>query len=331
MNTVKLFLFFATASLASSLPVAASENHHHDEHEEHEHGYEDIHENGHEEHEHGYDNIHENGHEDENTIRISDVIAEKVGITTAFAAPRTIHENIIAYGKLTSGPEQLSHIRARYSGLIKSVKVNIGDKVTAGDLLAEVESNESLRNYNITAPISGTIVQRHANTGEVTQDQILFSVANFDSLWVELRIYPSQHNLVKAGQAVHFHANNQSIHGQINHIVPSLDKPWQLARLKIDNKTLGLLPGLLIEGNIAISETQASLAVTQQAVQIIDGKQGVFVKTHGEYDFQPLMLGQSDHDYVEVLSGIEIGTEYVTGNSYLLKAHFEKSEAEHHH
>jgi cobalt-zinc-cadmium efflux system membrane fusion protein len=44
-----------------------------------------------------------------------------------------------------------------------------------------------------------------------------------------------------------------------------------------------------------------------------------------------LELGRRDGENVEVLGGLEPGTEYVTGNSYLIKADIEKSGASHDH
>ena len=44
-----------------------------------------------------------------------------------------------------------------------------------------------------------------------------------------------------------------------------------------------------------------------------------------------LDLGRQDGEWIEVLDGIEIGTRYVTLNSYLVKADIEKSGASHDH
>jgi cobalt-zinc-cadmium efflux system membrane fusion protein len=44
-----------------------------------------------------------------------------------------------------------------------------------------------------------------------------------------------------------------------------------------------------------------------------------------------LELGRQNRDWVEVLGGIEPGTQYVTDNSYLIKADIEKSGASHDH
>ena len=277
----------------------------------------------------GHDDEH--GHGEEQATRIDDSMANQVGIQTARATSQKLQQSIVVYGSLTTGPEQLSHVRARYSGLIKSVKPTLGDKVKRGDLLAEVESNESLKVYPVRSPISGTIIQRHANTGEVTQDQVLFSIANFDTLWAEFRIYPSQQSLVKAGQTAHIVANDLELGGPIQHIIPALDKPYQLARVVFDNRPKALTPGLLVEGHIVVDEFTAKLAVENDAIQSIGEQPGVFVKQDDEYAFAPLGLGRRDDRYVEVLSGLKPGQLYVSKNSYLIKADIEKSEAEHEH
>lgn len=278
---------------------------------------------------HGHDEEQE--HHKTLSTRIGEAMASQVGIKTARVLSQRLQQSIITYGSLITGPEQLSHVRARYTGLIKSVTPTIGDAVTQGDLLAEVESNESLKTYQIRAPITGTIIQRHANTGEVTQQQILFSIANFDSLWAELRIYPSLQSVVKAGQNVHIDEHGWNIAGPIAHIIPTLDKPYQLARIQFDNRLQGLAPGLLVAGRIIIGEFKVDLAITKMAVQTLGEEQGVFVKKGNEYTFQPLRLGRSDAQYIEVLSGLLPGQDYVSENSYLIKADIEKSAAEHQH
>jgi cobalt-zinc-cadmium efflux system membrane fusion protein len=44
-----------------------------------------------------------------------------------------------------------------------------------------------------------------------------------------------------------------------------------------------------------------------------------------------LDLGRMDSEHAEVLSGLDAGATYVTGNSYLIKADIEKSGASHDH
>ena len=291
----------------------------HDEHENHVDHDEDGHD--HDEHEHGA----------ENSSRIEDKMASQVGIVTSVSGPQELHQTITVFGSIISAPEQLSHVRARFEGLVKAVKVTLGDRVKTGDVLAEIESNESLKTYTIRSPISGRVVQRHANTGEVTQGQVLFSIANFDTVWTELRVYPAQQSSVSEGQSVHLLTGTGSVASTVDHILPSMESPYQIARVKLTNDKQSLLPGLMTEARIEVGRFSVALAVKKDAVQTLGSRLGVFVKQGEEYRFTPLVLGRSDDHFYEVLEGLEAGNEYVSENSYLIKADIEKSEAEHEH
>lgn len=297
----------------------------HNKHEDHVDNDEDEHDRD----EHGHGNGEDDEHE--NSSRINSDMAQQVGIVTASAGSQELHQTITVYGNLVSGPEQLSHVRARFEGLVKSVRVTIGDTVKTGDVLAEIESNESLKVYKIRSPISGRIVQRHANSGEVTQDQILFSIANFDTVWAELRVYPAQQSSVAEGQSVHVLTANGDFESEVKHVVPSMDAPYQLARVKLQNSKQTLSPGLMVEAQLETGRFPVSLAVAKDAVQNLGGRQGVFVKNGDEYTFTPLVLGRADDHFYEVIDGLEGSAEYVSQNSYLIKADIEKSEAEHEH
>ncbi len=297
----------------------------HDEHEDHVDHDDDGHDHG----AHGEEDEH--GHGEENTSRIEDSMAKQVGIVTSMASSQELHQTITVYGAIVSAPEQLSHVRARFEGMVNSVKVTLGDRVKTGDVLAEIESNESLKTYTIRSPISGRVVQRHANTGEVTQDQVLFSIANFDTVWAELRVYPAQQSSVTEGQAVHVLANNDSVESTVDHIVPSMESPYLMARVKLANSKHALSPGLMIEARVETGRFSVPLAVVKDAVQTLGGRQGVFVKAGDDYRFTPLVLGKSDDHFYEVIDGLEANSQYVSENSYLVKADIEKSEAEHEH
>ena len=262
---------------------------------------------------------------------IDDELAAEVGIETQVVGPAELELSTVLFGSLISGPAQLSHVRARFEGVIKSVPVTIGDQVKTGDVLAEVESNDSLRTYQLRAPISGLVAQRHANIGEFTQDQVLFSITNLDTLWAELRLFPSQQGAVKEGQAAWIVAQGERISAKIDHLVPSLDSPYQLARIKLDNARWRLTPGQVIEAEVIINQLGVASAVSVDSIQEIEGEQGIFVKAGEEYVFTPLNLGKRDDHYVEVIDGVDVGQEYVSVNSYLIKADIKKSEAEHDH
>jgi len=274
----------------------------------------------------------EDDHENENATSIGSDHARSSGIATAIAGSEDLSRAVRTYGRVAVPPNQISHIRARFPGLIKTVSVDIGDAVDAGDRLASVEANTSLKVYTISAPISGVVTQRHANAGELAKDQVLFSIVNPERLWAELRIFEGQLAEVRTGQPLRLSSATQETSSMIENILPSLDDhPFVIARAKIDNKSGIWSPGMFVEGDIVVDTFSASLAVDNRALQTLDGARGVFTQEGERYEFHPLQLGRSDGDFTEVLGGLEPGSNYVVKNSYLIKADIEKSGAAHEH
>jgi cobalt-zinc-cadmium efflux system membrane fusion protein len=302
MKQLVLMIFLAMGVL-SSLPANSNENNKHSREDEHNKNL---------------------------STHISKSMANEVGIQVTKASAHNLRQSNTVYGTLATAPDQISHVRARFTGMIQSVNVNIGDTVSRGDLLVEVESNESLKIYPIRAPISGTVISREANIGEVTQNQVLLTIANLDALWAEFRIYPTQQTFVQSGQPVYWIANGIEHKAKIQHIIPALDNPYQIARATFDNRNTKLSPGLLVEGRIIVNEFKVELAVEKDAIQTMNDLEGVFVQSSDGYTFKPLKLGRSDEKYIEVLSGLDRDQKYVHKNSYLIKADILKSEVEDH-
>jgi len=269
------------------------------------------------------------GEEHEETAsHIDDDLSEKVGIVTTIASPGTLSQTITVYGELTQGPENTHEIYARFPGVIKSVNVSIGDAVKEGDRLATIESNESLKDYQLRAPAAGLIAHRQANPGELTQERQLFTIVNLSTAWLEFRVYPAQQEKVSKGQTILTVINDQALEALVTHVIPAVDKPYVLARVKLSNIDSNLSPGQFAKGKIHVRQFNAALTVKKEAVQELGGRFGVFVQNGEKYEFTPLVLGRSDDNFFEVLSGIENGAEYVSENSYLIKADILKSEAE---
>ena len=275
---------------------------------------------------------HDDDHDEQQIVTIDDHVAEKSMIETSIASSGIINEQLKVYGKTVNDPSQVSHIRARFPGTVVNVNVQIGDTVKVGDTLAFVESNESLKKYPIKALMPGVVVARHANPGEMALDQVLFTLANFEKIWVELQVFPGQLNQIISGQEVLISGSDQTISSTIKHIIPSQDeKPYSTARVLIDNQSRDWTTGLLVSGQVSVRTTQADIVVPSKAIQDIDDESVVFVKTGNTYTAHVVEIGRTDGQFTEILSGLHIGDVFVSENSYLIKADLEKSGASHDH
>lgn len=283
-------------------------------------------------HGHGAEAANEHDEHGEDSTHIAPDMAQQAGITTAVAGPGTLSQTVTVYGRVTTTPENVSHIRARFPGLVTDVRANVGDTVKAGDVLASIESNESLKVYQVRSPIAGVITERHANTGESTKDSVLFTVSNLDVLWADLKIFPGQRAQVSPGDTVLLSSDTLSQKTTLRHLVPGSDgQPFVIARAELSNSDSRWAPGLLLKGRIQTDTIDAALVIPEQALHTLEGKTVVFVVKEDEFVARPVETGQSDGQRTEILSGLDAGETYVVNNSYLIKADIEKSGAEHSH
>lgn len=268
----------------------------------------------------------------EGRVELTSVLAEELNIGTEAAGAGVLHQSILLYGKTTPDPQGISHVTARYPGLIRSISADLGQRVKVGDKLVVIEANTSLQSYTITAPIDGLVIQRHANPGEFAGEQPLLTIADYRKVWADLDVFPGDARTIQSGQAVTIRMNSLSTVSSILYLNPGAgDTPNVVARVPLDNSAAEWTPGLLVEGDVVVAETPVPLLINNLALQTFRDWQVVFIKVGNEYEIRPLELGRTDGRFTEVLSGLKAGDEYVVVNSYLLKADLEKSGASHDH
>ena len=106
------------------------------------------------------------GHvESERTIELSDAQIRSSGIALLEAGPAKIRQTLALYGTVAPNAERMREVTARYPGVVRTVTKRIGDSVREGETLATVESNESLRTYSVTAPLSGVVTHAQGESG----------------------------------------------------------------------------------------------------------------------------------------------------------------------
>lgn len=261
-------------------------------------------------------------------------MAAAAGIKTAVAAPGRLQETIALYGTIKPNAERVRHVVARFPGPIRSVAKQVGDSVRAGETLATVESNDSLQNYAVVAPIAGVITQRHANAGEVAGSEPLFVIADYSSLWAELTFFAKDRTRIHVGQRVKISADGGLIsEGVIDIIAPAGDAGQQtlIARVVLPNTDGRWIAGLFVNAAVTVGEIDVPLLVANSALQSFRDFTVVFAQVGETYEVRMLELGRSNGEMTEVLGGLDVGTVYVTENSYLVKADIEKSGASHDH
>lgn len=264
-------------------------------------------------------------------IDINPTTAERAGITTRDAGPGTIARSLRAYGDVVVPPGQMAAVRARFPGVVRAISVQLGQTVRSGDTLAEIESNDSLRRYAVTAPIDGIVQALHVVPGDIATDAPLLMLLDDRSLALELKIFPQQRAAVAPGQALLITGASPAMEITISQLIPSRAGPYVIARAPLDNSNGRFAPGDLLATDIVVERTEAAIVIDNRALQEVESEQGVFVRTDDGFVFQPVTIGQHDKVHSEVITGLSAGTPYVVENSYLIKADLEKAGATHDH
>lgn len=267
---------------------------------------------------------------------IEEAAAASAELGFAQAGPATLRQTLALYGAIQPDPDRVRKVTARYPGLVRSVKRQVGDGVQAGETLATVESNESLQTYAVTSPIAGVITERAINVGETTGDTPLFVVADHSRVVAEFSVFPRDRTQLRNGQPVSIKAadGGQAGSGKISALTTAPGNAtgqMLVARVPLANADNTWVPGQFITGHVVVGETKVPLAVANDGLQAFRDFTVVFAQVGNTYEVRMLELGRSDGVMTEVLGGIKPGTTYVTTNSYLIKADVEKSGASHDH
>ena len=273
--------------------------------------------------------------EEEGHVELTADQVTAAGLELVPAGPEQIRDVLPLYGVVAPNAERVFEVTARYPGLISSVARKIGDSVRQGDMLATIESNESLRSYNVVAPIAGVITARNANSGEQTGDRTLFTVADLSTVWVEVSLFPRDTPKVKVGQRARISSSDSGLagEGRVVYVAPfgSSSSQTLTARVLLDNADRRWAPGLYVNAELTLAEQPVPIAIKNEAIQTLEGRSVAFVQNEHGFEARTVSIGRSDSVHSEVAEGLQTGEVYVTRNSFILKAELGKGEAEHGH
>ncbi len=263
-------------------------------------------------------------------------VATDAGIRVASAEPGVIADEHEVQGLLTPVEGRIAKLMARFPGPIRSLRANVGDRVRAGQVLATIESNLSLTNYSVTAPISGVVLARDASIGSVANEGMaLYEIADLSQLWVDLHIFGADAQHIRPGVPVTVTRMSDGVTAEtmLERVLPGTATASQstVARATIANLDGLWRPGSAVKARITVERQEAGLVVPLSALQSFRDWTVVFVRVGDTYEIRPVELGKRDGTLVEVLSGINRGDQIVVEQSYLVKADIEKSGASHDH
>lgn len=347
LMTAALLMWLITPVPLSPAYAQDHDGHVHEEsHESHDEAEGHAHEDGHEQEEsdHGGENDDHDDHghgghgeeHEEGKAEIAPDSAKRMGVVVEKAGAGTVEHTIPLTGRITLNQNTKADVRARFSGIVRSVNIDLGKRVEKGQVMAVIEANESLQDYNVVAPISGVVLERNTNIGDVAGDQPLFMVADLSNVWAKFHVFPRDADFIEGGQNVRIHTleGDKTVTGKIDMLFPTADElsQTQIAIVILENKERIWKPGMTIEGDVTVSQKQAAVTVKETALQKMEEfGDVVFVQKGDSYEPRPVQIGSKGSDNVEITKGLQAGESYVAEGSFIVKSDILKATAAHSH
>lgn len=245
---------------------------------------------------------------------------ESIGLATAEADFRSIDDVVGCTGAAGPRPNAMGVVSTRVDGRVIRFYANLGDHVTAGQRMVEIETRQIGNpppTITVTTPIGGVVVHRDVELGEAIEPgKHLMHVMDLARLNVTCKIFESDLSRVALGQEAHVRFvayPNRSWTGAIVYLSPTLDPETRTvdAWVELDNRDEFIKPAMFASVTVVIHHNDAALAVPKAALLEEAGETFVYVVEGDAFVRKDIVPGASDDQYVEVKDGLVPGDRVV--------------------
>lgn len=203
---------------------------------------------------------------------------------------------------------------------------------------SELASGAGRPHLPVRAPIAGTITEKHAIVGELSDPaKSLYTIADLSSVWVVVDIHEKDLAKVRRGQKASVAVTafpGEKFRGRITYLSDQLNEASRTvkARIEVANPGRRLKPEMFASVEVTLAaDAPPVLAVPEGAIQEVDGKKLVFVAvSEGEFEPRQVETGRASEGLVEILSGLKEGERYAAKGGFVLKSELKKGEIEGH-
>src|SRR5438093_1475175 len=206
---------------------------------------------------------------------------------------------------------------------------------SAADLeKAEAEARSAQAQYDlqrirldrttVRAPFAGVVGQRYVSVGDyVTTSTKLASLHTVNPQRAAFQVPERFARDLKPGQQVSFRVAaiaGRDFTGEVDFVDPVVQLPGRtiLVKARVPNPARLLQPGMFIEAHLVTGVRPKAIVIPEEAVVPAEGANAVWVVVQGRATRRQVELGVRTPGFVEVTSGLEVGTQVVVGGLELL-------------
>jgi membrane fusion protein (multidrug efflux system) len=192
---------------------------------------------------------------------------------------------------------------------------------TAATELARVQ----LEKTRIVAPFSGIVGLRHVSVGEyITAGQALVNLEAIDPVKADFRVPEKFLPAIRVGQTIRIKVDafpDASFEGKVYAIDPKLDVSGRslLVRALVPNNDQLLRPGLFARVTVLLQLKEDALTVPEQAIVPQGDSQFVYKIVDGKVKLTKVVTGTRREGRVEIVEGLTVGDEVVTAGQLKIR------------
>lgn len=187
------------------------------------------------------------------------------------------------------------------------------------------------RGVAVSSPISGRVTAESISLGAFVQPETeLMRIADASKIQIEAAVGPSDaQRLAPGDRAIVELPDGRTIDARVRAVTPGLASETRSATAVLDVPG-SLQPGLAVRVRLLPSRGDISnaIVVPEEAVQSLEGRDVVFVRTAKGFRAQTVTIGQRSNSRVEIVRGLPAGSQVATKNAFLLKAELGKGAGE---
>lgn len=254
---------------------------------------------------------------------------------------RLVQAEVEAAARLEEATHDLARSQRLYEKKAYSAKALEADELDRTAKAAQLEAvraqlralqaatpapSASSSDYEVRAPISGTIVRVNKSGGEqVAPGEAVLEIVALDTVWVEAPIFEKDlGKLARQGKAIFTTAAfpDKEFQGRLVDIGKVVDEQSRAATavFEVSNRSeelsIGMQANLRLDGGASVPV----LLVPREAVLDNEGKKIVYVLLSGEeFERREVVLGDEYGGKVAIVSGVKPGERVVTQGAYQLK------------
>jgi cobalt-zinc-cadmium efflux system membrane fusion protein len=248
-------------------------------------------------------------------------------------------ESLVASGAIAKA--EVERRSAEYKNAQAGVEVaqadidRIGEKLRRfGITLSDLEKSVSLTGVSgsvaqivLRAPFDGVITAANVAEGEVIEaGQDLLTLTDISTVWVLGDLYERDLGKVRVGQQADVLTDaypDEIFHGRVTYVSDVIDAQSRTAKVRceVPNPKDRLKLDMFAQIRLQSSGARMALLVPESAIQVVDGKDFVFVRaTESTFTRKEVTLGMKTGKMIEVTNGLAEGDVVASEGSFALKS-----------